>query len=242
MLSPDGTAGYEAVAAGATPTGASVSVTGTLVASKGGRQAVELAADGVTLVGACDAAAYPLQKKRHTREFLRGIAHLRPRTATLGAAARVRSRLAQATHAFFGGAGFQYVTTPIITASDCEGGGEAFQVTTLLGPVYAALAAGGAASPDALAGAECLALHQAAFFADTTDAAIRFGGAVLLRRVVGIAQVADFKGLPDPAARGRAMCAALTVGRAMLVGGAAAFPGGWGDVVKSARAALEEGK
>jgi 5-methylthioribose kinase len=112
----------------------------------------------------------------------------------------------------------------------------------------AARGEGGALAPaplvgaDALAGAECLALHQAAFFADTTDAAIRFGGAVLLRRVVGIAQVADFKGLPDPAARGRAMCAALTVGRAMLVGGAAAFPGGWGDVVKSARAALEEGK
>lgn len=154
VLSPEATAGFEAVAAGATPTGAAVSVTGTLVPSKGGRQAVELAAAAVALVGPCDAGAYPLQKKRHTREFLRGVAHLRPRTATLGAAARVRSALAQATHAWFGEAGFQYVTTPIITASDCEGGGEAFQVTTLLGPVDSALSAGGAAPPASLAAAE----------------------------------------------------------------------------------------
>ena len=154
VLAPGRTAGYESVASGATPTGASVTVTGTLVRSKGGRQAIELDTAGVTLVGPCDAASYPLQKKRHTREFLRGVAHLRPRTSTLGAAARVRSTLAQATHTFFGGAGFQYVTTPIITASDCEGGGEAFQVTTLLGPVDAALAAGGAAPREALAAAE----------------------------------------------------------------------------------------
>ena len=154
VLRPGRTAGFGEVSSGAAPTGAAVAVTGTLVASKGGRQALELDAATVTVVGPCDAGAYPLQKKRHSREFLRGVAHLRPRTATLGAAARVRSALAQATHAFFAGAGFHYITTPIITASDCEGGGEAFQVTTLLGEVDAALAAGGAARPEALAAAE----------------------------------------------------------------------------------------
>jgi len=111
----------------------------------------------------------------------------------------------------------------------------------------AAQGRGGALAPaplvgaDALDGARCLALHQAIFFADTLDASIRFGGAVLLRRVVGIAQVADFKALPDPASRGRVMVAALKVGRAMLVGGASVY-GGWGEVVEGARAALEEGK
>jgi len=94
----------------------------------------------------------------------------------------------------------------------------------------AATGSGGALAPaplvgaDALEGAQALALQQASFFADTYDAALRFGGAVLLRRVVGIAQVADFGSIPDPAARGAALAAALGLGRSLLVGGAAAFP------------------
>lgn len=101
---------------------------GQLVESVGSKQAVELKATSIELVGDCDAEAYPLQKKRHTLEFLRGIAHLRPRTNTIGAVARVRSALAQATHDFFQGNGFVYVHTPIVSASDCEGAGEMFQV------------------------------------------------------------------------------------------------------------------
>ena len=101
---------------------------GQLVASPGAKQALELKADSIELVGSCDAESYPLQKKRHTLEFLRSIAHLRPRTNTISAVARVRSALAQATHEFFQRAGFQYVHTPIVSASDCEGAGEMFQV------------------------------------------------------------------------------------------------------------------
>jgi asparaginyl-tRNA synthetase len=78
--------------------------------------------------GRCDATDYPLQKKRHTLEFLRSIAHLRARTNTIGAMARVRSALAAATHAFFKQHGFLQVHTPVISASDCEGAGEMFQV------------------------------------------------------------------------------------------------------------------
>lgn len=80
--------------------------------------------------GACDSGTYPLQKKRHTLEFLRSIAHLRARTNTISAVARVRSALAQATHNFFSSQGFLYVHTPIISTSDCEGAGEMFQVRT----------------------------------------------------------------------------------------------------------------
>jgi len=90
---------------------------------------VELKAAAVLHVGACDnaAGAYPLAKKKQTMEFLREIMHLRARTNTIGAVARVRNALAAATHAFFQGRGFLYVHTPVLTASDCEGAGEMFQ-------------------------------------------------------------------------------------------------------------------
>lgn len=78
--------------------------------------------------GGCDSSSYPLQKKRHGLDFLRGIAHLRARTNVIGAVMRVRSALAQATHDFFAQSGFLYVHTPIISAADCEGAGEMFQV------------------------------------------------------------------------------------------------------------------
>ncbi len=112
-------------------TGASATITGTLVASPGKNQALELKADTVRILGTCSAEKYPLQKKRHSFEFLRTIAHLRPRTNTQGAVLRVRSALAHATHLFFQQRGFYYVQTPLITGSDCEGGGEMFRVTTL---------------------------------------------------------------------------------------------------------------
>ena len=112
-------------------TGASLAIKGKVVESPGGKQAVEIHATEVKIIGICDADTYPLQKKRHSFEFLRSIAHLRPRTNTLGAVTRVRNTLAYATHRFFQNRGFLYVHTPIITASDCEGGGKMFQVTTL---------------------------------------------------------------------------------------------------------------
>lgn len=86
----------------------------------------------VEIVGSCDAGAYPLAKKFHNPETLRTIAHLRPRTNLIAAVARIRNNLAFATHLFFQSRGFFYVHTPIITASDCEGAGEMFQVTTVL--------------------------------------------------------------------------------------------------------------
>ena len=149
-----GTPGWGDVEAGRTPTGAAVAVDGVVVESKGGRQAVELKADTLTLVGGCDAGAYPLQKKAHSPEYLRTVAHLRPRTRTHGASLRVRSVLAAATHEFYQAAGFVHVHTPIITAADCEGAGEAFQVTTLLADVDAALGAGGGASEGEVAAAD----------------------------------------------------------------------------------------
>lgn len=112
-------------------TGASVSITGHLVESPGKNQSLELRAEEIHLIGECDPAKYPLQKKRHSFEFLRTIAHLRPRTNTQGAVMRVRNALAFATHLFFQQRGFLYIQTPIITGSDCEGGGEMFRVTTL---------------------------------------------------------------------------------------------------------------
>jgi asparaginyl-tRNA synthetase len=111
-------------------TGASISVTGELVPSPGQKQKWEMKASTLTLFGVCP-EEYPLQKKRHSFEFLRTIAHLRPRTNTQGAVLRVRNALAFATHLFFQERGFLYVHTPIVTASDCEGGGEQFLVTTL---------------------------------------------------------------------------------------------------------------
>lgn len=112
-------------------TGCSVSVTGKIVESAGAKQPVEMKADTLTILGLCDPESYPLQKKRHSFEFLRTIAHLRPRTNTQGAVARVRNALAFATHRFFQERGFLYVHTPVITASDCEGAGEMFRVSTL---------------------------------------------------------------------------------------------------------------
>lgn len=112
-------------------TGCSVVVEGPLVDSQGGKQAVELAATKLRVVGECPGDTYPLAKKRHSLEYLRTLAHLRPRTNTIAAIARVRSHLAGAIHAFFQQSGFLYVQTPLITASDCEGAGELFRVTTL---------------------------------------------------------------------------------------------------------------
>ena len=113
-------------------TGASLSVEGGLVASPAAGQKWEVKAARVALVGGAD-ATYPLQKKGHTLEFLRTIAHLRPRSNLFGAVFRTRSRLAFAVHEFFQQRDFVYVHTPIITASDCEGAGEMFRVTTLKG-------------------------------------------------------------------------------------------------------------
>ena len=120
---------YEAV--NALSTGCSVAVTGEVVESQGKGQRFELQAREVQLLGAADPETYPLQKKRHTPEFLREIAHLRPRTNTFGAMARVRNAVAFAIHSFFQERGFQYIQTPIITASDAEGAGSMFRVTTL---------------------------------------------------------------------------------------------------------------
>jgi asparaginyl-tRNA synthetase len=112
-------------------TGASVAATGELVESPGKGQTVELRAVSIEVIGTCDPESYPLQKKRHSFEFLRSIAHLRSRTNTIGAVARIRNALAFATHKFFQERGFLYVHTPIITGSDAEGAGQMFQVTTL---------------------------------------------------------------------------------------------------------------
>ena len=112
-------------------TGAAVSVTGDLVESPGKGQKWEVHADSMTVFGLADPAAYPLQKKRHSDEFLRTIAHLRPRTNKYGAAFRIRSEAALAVHDYFRGLGFYYVHAPILTGSDCEGAGEMFRVTTL---------------------------------------------------------------------------------------------------------------
>ena len=122
--------GYEATVKGAN-TGAAVIVRGRLAASKGGGQKWEAAAEEITLVGQADAETYPLQKKRHSDEFLREIAHLRARTNKFGAIFRLRSQCSWAVHDFFRQRGFFYVHTPIITGSDCEGAGELFRVTTL---------------------------------------------------------------------------------------------------------------
>ncbi len=111
-------------------TGAAVSAKGKIVPSMGGNQKVEMNVESLTLVGACP-NDYPLQKKRHTVEFLREQAYLRPRTNLFGAVTRVRNTMAYAVHQFFQENGFVYVNTPLITASDCEGAGEQFQVTTL---------------------------------------------------------------------------------------------------------------
>ena len=113
-------------------TGASIEVAGELKESPGAKQRVELQAQMLTLIGTADADDYPLQKKRHSFEFLREIAHLRPRTNTFGAIARLRNSVCRSVHDFFQDRGFLSLQTPIITTSDCEGAGEMFTVTTLL--------------------------------------------------------------------------------------------------------------
>ena len=111
-------------------TGSSVAVKGKLVASQGGSQKYEVVAEEIEIYSIAP-DDFPLQKKKHSDEFLRTIAHLRPRTNKYGAAFRIRSQLSYAIHKFFQERGFKYVHTPIITGSDCEGAGEMFQVTTL---------------------------------------------------------------------------------------------------------------
>ena len=111
--------------------GCSLTVTGEVVASGGKGQATELRADTVTVHGMADSESYPLQKKRHSFEKLREWAHLRPRTNALGAVMRVRNQVCRSIHNFFQEEGFLNIQTPIITASDCEGAGEMFRVTTL---------------------------------------------------------------------------------------------------------------
>ncbi len=111
-------------------TGACLSVRGKLVASQGKGQSVEVQAEEIKILGDAD-ATYPLQKKGHTWEYLREVAHLRPRTNTFGAIFRIRNNMAFAIHKFFHDKGFVYFHTPLITSSDCEGAGQMFQVTTL---------------------------------------------------------------------------------------------------------------
>ncbi len=113
-------------------TGASVIVRGKLVESQGQGQSVEIQADALELIGeVIDAETYPIAKKRHSFEYLRSVAHLRPRTNSFGAVTRVRTVLSNAIHNYFVDDGFQWINTPIITASDCEGAGELFRVSTL---------------------------------------------------------------------------------------------------------------
>ena len=112
-------------------TGASISVTGDLIESVGSGQAVEIQAKQIEVLGECDPVRYPLQKKNTSLEYLRTVAHLRPRTNTFGAVLRIRHAMAFAIHKFFNDKGFVYLNTPLITESDAEGAGDMFQVTTL---------------------------------------------------------------------------------------------------------------
>ena len=112
-------------------TGSSVAIEGEIVESPGAKQPTEVHALKITVYGFADAETYPMQKKRHSFEYLRTVAHLRPRTNTFGAVFRVRNCICRAIHNFFQENGFLYIHTPLITTSDCEGAGEMFQVTTL---------------------------------------------------------------------------------------------------------------
>ena len=112
-------------------TGACIGVCGNLVESVGSGQAVEIHANEIEVFGECDPMRYPLQKKDTSFEYLRTVAHMRPRTNTFGAVLRLRSQMAYAIHEYFHSKGFVYLNTPLITASDCEGAGQMFQVTTL---------------------------------------------------------------------------------------------------------------
>jgi asparaginyl-tRNA synthetase len=112
-------------------TGCSMRVKGRVVVSQGKEQSLEMQAIDLEVIGRADPESYPLQKKRHSFEFLRTISHLRPRTNTFGAIARIRNAMSLAIHTFFQERGFVYIHTPIITGSDCEGAGQMFRVTTL---------------------------------------------------------------------------------------------------------------
>ena len=112
-------------------TGACICARGELVESVGSGQAVEVQAEAIEILGECDPMRYPLQKKDTSMEYLRTVAHMRPRTNTFGAVLRLRSQMAYAIHEYFHSRGFVYLNTPLITASDCEGAGQMFQVTTL---------------------------------------------------------------------------------------------------------------
>eukprot|EP01125_Pyxidicula_operculata_P022872 TRINITY_DN9641_c0_g1_i1.p1 TRINITY_DN9641_c0_g1~~TRINITY_DN9641_c0_g1_i1.p1 ORF type:complete len:559 (-),score=166.98 TRINITY_DN9641_c0_g1_i1:96-1772(-) len=127
-----GTPGFADIDNGTACIAASIYVIGSVVSSLGKGQKIEVRAIEVRLLGSSDAAKYPLAKKAHSIEFLRELGHLRPRTTLMSAVTRVRNALAFGTHLFFQGLGYYYVNTPLITASDCEGAGEMFQVTTLL--------------------------------------------------------------------------------------------------------------
>src|SRR6478609_5751878 len=130
VVAPGELANYEAVVKHLHP-GASVVIDGEVKASPAKGQATEVLASAVELLGDAPAETYALQKKGHTFEFLRTIAHLRPRTNTCGAITRLRHRVSKTIHDFFDEQGFTYVHTPIITASDCEGAGALFRVSTL---------------------------------------------------------------------------------------------------------------
>jgi asparaginyl-tRNA synthetase len=131
IVAPQELANYEADVLKIT-TGCAVRATGELVASQGKGQSVEVRADKIEVVGwVDDPDTYPMQPKRHTMEYLREVAHLRPRTNVIGAVTRVRHALAQAVHRFFHEHGFFWIHTPIITASDAEGAGQMFKVSTL---------------------------------------------------------------------------------------------------------------
>ena len=158
-------------------TGSSLSVTGTLEESPGSRQPVELKVETAEIITAC-APEYPLQKKRHSLEFLRGLTHLRPRTNTFLAVFRIRSLLAYAIHKFFNDRGFIYVHTPIITTSDSEGAGEMFKISAQgggAGPAETSGAAGpargGGAGPVETSGAAGSAQGGAAGLTDNSSAA-----------------------------------------------------------------------
>ena len=113
-------------------TGCSVSISGRLIESEGKGQSVEVQADAVTVLGMVDnPEQYPVAKKRHSLEYLRTVSHLRPRTNVFGAITRIRNKAALAIHQYFNSHNFYWVNTPIITASDCEGAGELFKVSTL---------------------------------------------------------------------------------------------------------------
>ncbi len=127
VILDEGIKGYEQV--GDITTGASVKVLGALVESPGKGQQWEVRAREIIVIGTADAETFPLQKKRHSDEFLRSIAHLRPRTNKYGAITRIRSELSYAIHKYFRDKGFFYIHSPVITGSDCEGAGEMFTVT-----------------------------------------------------------------------------------------------------------------